>query len=341
MKCLSIIVPIYNVEKYLRECLDSIVGQTHSNLQAILVNDGSTDKSAEIAKEYVAKDSRFILIEQENRGLGSARNRGLDFIFSSKNPKQTEYIGLVDSDDVIAKDYYENLIYCLEYHDASVAKSRDIFVFKDDNYDSNIFMVTQYKTKGIMRRVSNKTLVSKVDPWRSVFRASLLQNLRFPPVRFAEDVPFGVSVNILAKNIALTKTARYFYRLRSGSLTKEQSHKPQEVFRAFEAIYSFFTTNDLLYTYTLPTHILRPSLAYTQKFPDYFPQLQEFIKSLHIQPSVLKRNHVLRIILQSDNVEEYLKRTQSFKEWRRNNFRFHISKKQIIVKLFGETLLHR
>ena len=76
MLALSIIVPIYNVEKYLKECLDSIQAQTYSNFQAILINDGSTDESPKIAQEYAQKDSRFILINQENKGVGAARNTG-------------------------------------------------------------------------------------------------------------------------------------------------------------------------------------------------------------------------------------------------------------------------
>ena len=176
-KPLSIIIPIYNVEQYIKECLDSIQAQTYTNLQAILINDGSMDGSEEIAREYVKSDSRFILINQDNKGLGEARNSGLNYIFSSQNTQQTEYIGLVDSDDVIAKDYYENLIFCLESHNALIAKSRDIFVFKDNAYDSQIFASMQHKEKGIVRKVTNNNLVSKIDPWRSVFKSSLLKVL--------------------------------------------------------------------------------------------------------------------------------------------------------------------
>ncbi len=339
MKPLSIIIPIYNVENYLNECLDSILNQTYTNFQAILINDGSKDLSGEIAQKYVNLNKNFILINQENKGLGEARNSGLNFIFSSKNKQQTEYIGLVDSDDVIAKDYYENLIYCLESHNVSIAKSRDICVFNDSNYDKSIFNVMQQKEVGIIRRVKSSNLTSKIDPWRSVFRASLLKDLRFPPVRFAEDVPFGVCANVMAKKIALTKSARYFYRIRSNSLTKN-THPPQEFFNAFEFIYNFFLENDLLHTYILPTHILRPSESYEYlaKNSNYFNELQKFILSLDIESSVLSRNKVLYMALNANNLDEFLQKTQSFKEWRRDNFRISINKKHKIIKLFGKTL---
>lgn len=339
-KPLSIIIPIYNVAKYLPECLTSIQSQTYDNFQAILINDGSTDESEKIARDYMQKDSRFILINQENKGLGAARNAGLDYIFSSQNKQETMYIGLVDSDDVIATDYYWNLIYCLEVNDAQIAKSRDICVFSDDNYNQSIFNFKAVQEKGIVRKVESKNLTDKIDPWRSVFKASLLKDLRFPPVRFAEDVPFGVCANVMAKNIALTKSARYFYRMRQGSLTKKK-HPPQEFFNAFAFIYNFFKNNDLLEVYVLPTHILRPdqSYEYLAKDSNYLQLLQDFIRSLDISPNVLDKNKVLKIALQAKTLDEFLSKTQSFKEWRRKNFRISLNKKHKIITLFGKTLL--
>ncbi len=97
---LSVIIPVYNVEKYLRECLDSVSNQTYQNLEIILVNDGSKDGSAEICKEYLAKDERIQYYEQENQGQSAARNLALS--------KATgEYITFVDSDDWISLDIYE------------------------------------------------------------------------------------------------------------------------------------------------------------------------------------------------------------------------------------------
>lgn len=342
MLALSIIIPIYNVEKYLKECLDSIQAQTYSNFQAILINDGSKDESPKIAQEYTQKDSRFILINQENKGLGAARNTGLEYIFSTQNTQDTAYIGLVDSDDVIAKDYYANLIYCLEANNALIAKSRNICVFHDDNYNKEIFTKTQEREKGVMRKVTSKKLTDKIDPWRSVFCASLLKDLRFPPVRFAEDVPFGVCANVLAKEIALTKSAIYFYRLRANSLTKK-THPPQEFFNAFAFIYNFFKKHDLLHTYILPTHILRPSQSYEYlaKDSNYLALLQEFIHSLGIESSVLAKNKVLDSALKAKTLDEFLAKTQTFKEWRRKNFRISLNKKHKIITLFGKTLYNR
>ena len=102
MEKISIIVPVYNVEKYLKTCLDSIINQTYQNLEIILVDDGSTDNSGEICEEYRKTDSRIILIHKENEGLSMARNFGLDIASG-------DYISFVDSDDFIARNMMEAL----------------------------------------------------------------------------------------------------------------------------------------------------------------------------------------------------------------------------------------
>ena len=99
---ISVIIPVYNVELYLRRCIDSVIKQTYKNLEIILVDDGSTDKSGEICDEYASLDNRISVIHKENGGLSSARNAGL------KNA-HGEYFGFVDSDDAIVEDMYEYL----------------------------------------------------------------------------------------------------------------------------------------------------------------------------------------------------------------------------------------
>lgn len=99
---ISVIVPVYNVEKYLHKCINSILNQTYKNLEIILIDDGSTDNSGKICDEYALKDNRIKVIHKENGGLSSARNAGLDICSG-------DYIGFVDSDDYIAEDMYEYL----------------------------------------------------------------------------------------------------------------------------------------------------------------------------------------------------------------------------------------
>ncbi len=116
-KKISVIIPMYNSEKYIAKCLDSIISQNYENLEIIVVNDGSKDSSKEICEEYVKKDSRIRLINTENRGAGSARNTGLD-------ASTGEIIGFIDSDDYICNDFYERLYNMLETTGADIAIGR-------------------------------------------------------------------------------------------------------------------------------------------------------------------------------------------------------------------------
>ena len=121
MPKISVLVPIYNVEKYLRECLDSLLNQTLVDVEFILINDGSKDNSLEIMKEYQSKDARFKIIDKENTGYGSSMNKGLDLASG-------EYIGIVESDDFIKKRMFEDLYNIAVKNDADMVKS-DYFYY--------------------------------------------------------------------------------------------------------------------------------------------------------------------------------------------------------------------
>lgn len=113
-KLISIIIPVYNVERYLRECIDSIIAQTYKNLEIILVDDGSSDKSGEICDEYSKKDSRIKVIYKKNGGLSDARNVALDIA-------KGDYIGFIDSDDYIEKDMFQILYNLAEEYNAEIS----------------------------------------------------------------------------------------------------------------------------------------------------------------------------------------------------------------------------
>ena len=121
---ISIIVPIYNVEEYLRECLDSIQKQTYTNFECIMINDGSTDNSGGICQEYAQKDNRIVYIEKENGGQAEARNMGLDRMTGS-------YVTFVDSDDWVEKTYIEELYdKLITYHADIVAANYYLFMMQ-------------------------------------------------------------------------------------------------------------------------------------------------------------------------------------------------------------------
>lgn len=335
MKPLAIIIPIYNVAQYLLECLESLSAQSYGEFIAICVDDGSTDSSAQIITEYAKRDSRFILLAQDNQGIGAARNTGLRYVYDAL--PQVGYIGFMDPDDAVGVDYYANLIYTLESNATQMATTRDIWRFSDEHYDSAMFALRQPRDKGITRKVTSKNIAHKIEAPRSVFTRALLQDLRFPTNRFAEDVGFSVCVHALASKVALSKNARYFYRVRSGSLTST-THPPQEFFQVFGFVYEFFKRHGYLESYRLPTDLLRPN-RFAKVDSSYLAQLQEFLHSLDLSPSVLEQNKPLRLALQAKSLEEFMGRTRSFREWRADKFCLHLTKNRKTIILFGKTLL--
>ena len=141
---ISIIVPIYNVEKYLRQCLDSIMNQTYRNCECLLIHDGSSDNSEDICREYVSKDSRFRYFEKENGGVSSARNLGIEH-------SKGEYITFIDSDDWVDSDYLEVLYNSLVDERADIA----ISTYKQFNMDDNCYYVHSYQ-RGYEKRIFEK-----------------------------------------------------------------------------------------------------------------------------------------------------------------------------------------
>ena len=151
---ISIIVPIYNVEKYLRQCLDSIMNQTYRNFECLLINDGSPDNSADICREYVSKDSRFRYFEKENGGISSARNLGIEH-------SKGEYITFIDSDDWVDSDYLEVLYNSLVDERADIA----ISTYKQFNMDDNCYYVHSYQ-RGYEKRIFEKyQLIEELPVW--------------------------------------------------------------------------------------------------------------------------------------------------------------------------------
>ena len=187
-------LPIYKVEPYLRRAIDSIIKQSYSNLEIILVDDGSPDKCGEICDEYGLLDDRIKVIHKENGGLSDARNAGLDIAAG-------EYIAFVDSDDYIAGDYVETLLAALNEHDADVAMCA-YAVTSSLEYDGSIFEAghdDDKKRDGAIEVCSREELLKNlydanhcdatyfIVAWNKLYKASLWEGIRFPKGKIHED----------------------------------------------------------------------------------------------------------------------------------------------------------
>ncbi|MEF9892078.1 MAG: glycosyltransferase family 2 protein [Anaerorhabdus sp.] len=215
--CISVIVPVYNVEKYLKQCLNSIITQTLKDIEIICVNDGSTDGGPAILQEYSLKDSRIKVINKENAGLGAARNTGFDNCSG-------EYVIFVDSDDFIEKSLCEKIYTIGKINSSDViffdvglywSLSEPITDFFEDNMYNNLTKLETFNVKDVPQIQDNHSVWS-----RAYSRDFLLRNnLRNPEQRFAEDMLFTYMTSVYAEKMNVINEKLYFYRQnRKGSL---------------------------------------------------------------------------------------------------------------------------
>lgn len=213
LELISVVIPVYNVEKYIRECLDSIVNQTYKNLQIILVDDGSTDSSGKICDEYANKDSRITVVHQENQGAGAAKNAGLELI-------KGECFSIIDSDDYIDLSMYEKMVSLMEQYNSDIAQCLFIQNYQNKNIRSETFLTD----KSPLKLSSDKYMKKYLSDWRfavfwnKLFRSSLLDNIRFPVGRKIDDEFFTYKLVCNAKSIISTTDAFYYYRMRKSSV---------------------------------------------------------------------------------------------------------------------------
>lgn len=207
---ISVIVPIYNIENYLEECLNSLVHQTYRKLQIILVDDGSTDRSGEICDKYAEKDSRITVIHKKNGGLSSARNCGMDTATG-------ELITFVDGDDYIDCAAIQSCVTAMKEKQADVVEY-GIMGRRCDSESS----VGSYDKEAVLRRLlSSEYDYPSVAVWNKVYRASLIAKLRFPEGKIHEDTIFSCKVFCKMKKYYFINQEMYFYRSREDSITHQ------------------------------------------------------------------------------------------------------------------------
>lgn len=219
----SVIIPVYNTEKYLPRCLDSIINNSYKNLEIICVNDGSTDGSADVLNKYKTKDKRIIVIDKENQGVSAARNTGMACATG-------DGIAFIDSDDWIHQNYFLILIQTLFDSKADVAvceryTTAEFVQDKEIHYNHSIFRMI---TKNEFTLNHN----CKYSVWGRVYKKKVLEQCRFAEeIRISEDKIFNME--LLDKNpgikIALVDEKMYYYFYRESSVMREANIDDQEI----------------------------------------------------------------------------------------------------------------
>lgn len=238
---ISVILPIYNVELYLEECIESVIRQSYKNLEIILVDDGSTDQSSNICDEYAKIDNRIKVIHKENGGLSDARNAG---IFASSG----SYIALVDSDDLVAQDFIAELYECCINSNAMIAACEySKFSNKEEIIAPNAWAISQI--------LSGRELIKQIYQgqagafgfvaWNKLYDRKLFDTIQYPVGRIYEDTFTTYKLFLSSNQIALVNKPLYFYRIRPESImsTKVSLKKVKDGVDADASVVKYFYEN--------------------------------------------------------------------------------------------------
>lgn len=212
----SIVVPIYNVEPFLRRCIDSILSQTYPDFQLILVDDGSPDRCGQICDEYAEKDSRIHVIHRENGGLSTARNSGIDWVFDGH---YTEWITFIDSDDWVTPNYLEELLSVAQLYQVNIAvgssqHAHEGEVFTECAYDE----VVKYTPEEFW--VKDKDLATVA--WAKLYKTSLFDSIRYPKGKLHEDEFTTHLLLFSQESIAVTDARLYNYYFTPNSIMRSK-----------------------------------------------------------------------------------------------------------------------
>ena len=212
---ISVIIPVYNTEKYLERCINSILNQTHKNIEIILVDDGSTDNSGEICDFFKNKDSRIIVIHKQNGGAASARNSGLEIASG-------DYVAFVDSDDWLAEDMYAHLLECCVIQNAEIASMR-YFITKDPNavLPSTKLNIRKYTNDRIYYYLKSSFNAKELElsTCNKLYKRSLFDQLRFPSYQLSEDAYINFLLISKINTLIVSNKYGYFYFKNDASIT--------------------------------------------------------------------------------------------------------------------------
>lgn len=236
MREISIIVPVYNVEKYLDRCISSILEQSFTDFQLILVNDGSKDNSGTICDEYAKKDSRIKVIHQDNLGLSAARNIGIE-------ASQGKYITFIDSDDFIHTNMLYILYNNLLENKADISVCNYNLVYEDKLTATNLGNnhIEVYNNIESVKKILEKSETVMIIAWGKLYKRDLFDDIRYPVGKYHEDEFVTYKLLYKSTKVVVTDAKLYYYLQRSNSITgSTYSLKRLEKLEALEEAVMFF-----------------------------------------------------------------------------------------------------
>ena len=209
---ISVIVPIYNVEKYLARCVDSIVNQTYKNLEIILVDDGSPDRCPQMCDDYAKKDSRIKVVHKKNGGLSDARNAGMAVATG-------EYISFIDSDDYVSDDFFECLLDVMNKENSDIAECSVVKFYEDNRFDefSDDLSVKTYDTQDAMSALIAENPFHQ-HVWNKLYKTELVKDIPYAVGKLNEDEFWTYQVFGRANKVSKLNKTMYYYFQRNSSI---------------------------------------------------------------------------------------------------------------------------
>lgn len=214
---ISIILPIYNVDSYLKKCIESVLNQTYSNIEIILVDDGSTDNSPLICDEYKKKDSRVRTIHKKNGGLSDARNCGI-------NLSTGKYLTFIDSDDYVSEDYVEYLYNLIKKNNTKISCCGHYIVKKNKMYRKTASETKVFTKINALNAILYDEEID-LSSWGKMYEKSLFEDIKFPKGKFFEDTGTTYLLFDKCEGISVGKEIKYYYIIRNESITTKAFNK--------------------------------------------------------------------------------------------------------------------
>lgn len=239
MKKVSVIVPVYNVEKYLDRCLESLVNQTLSDIEIIVINDGSKDSSLDIINKYLKNyKDKMKLIDQKNCGISVARNNGIKIA-------QGKYLGFVDSDDFVDVSMFEKLYNSIEKSKSDIVVC-NYLKYQDKNNILKIDVVKNVHSDNIYK---SPDMINSIDyaPWNKLYKRELFDNIEFPVNKKYEDLNTILKVFLNAKSISTLNSYLYFYRVNELGETLTINNKVGDILFIIDDLLKYSKSQDKYY----------------------------------------------------------------------------------------------
>ena len=312
----SVIIPIYNSEKYLKRCIDSVINQTLKEIEIICINDGSKDNSVQILNNYSKKDDRIIIINQENSGPGVARNNGIEH-------SNGDYIFFLDSDDYISKNALNDLLLNAYQHNSDlVLFKRAMFDDKKTYYNypiydfknENNFINQTFTYKNVKKYVINDAAA----PFLKLYKKNLIKNASnahfATHIKLGEDIIFNAKVFLNAKRISYLPEYLYFYKLNEDSITHNLELYVDDVIQYCNDVLIFFKENNLEQEFKneLDSFIIKHTIThlfYTTS-EEYFNNIKKMLKKIKLNKNntLLEKSFIRKynLVLKSDNCHDFL-----------------------------------